>query len=843
MRKPIVWVLLGLVVLALLMLLPRPSERSGSTRSAEEVGNIREAIDETGRRGALVDEVVFTQESDVGRIAGLIERGQQQVYAQGITNITAYHRLRDSSKGDYETAYGSNTELSLNPAEFKEGLNPFRNRRIREAMNWLVDRRHVAEEIYGGMAVPRYLPMNTAFPDYARLAETARSLELKYGHNPEKARRIITEEMRVMGATRREGQWYHEGEPVTLRILIRTEDARKQVGDYISNIMSDLGFTVRRQYRTAQEASRIWIAGDPSAGQWNIYTGSWVSTAINRDVSSNLSFYYTNRGRPDPLWQAYDPAETLDNIARRLERRDYTSMEGRRELMAEGMELAMEESYRIWLVDQLSIIPHAASATLAADLAGGIAGSRMWPYTLRYKDRLGGSMTFAAPSMLTEPWNPVAGSNWLFDTMIMRALNDPPLLPDPYTGLYRPQSIEGAEVTVAGDTVTQRTLDWVELEKTERIEVPAEAWIGWNAKESRFRTVAEAHPDGLTARSRTRIRYEDGYLDGEWHDGTEMSLADLVLPWILNFARANENSPFFDPAHVPRFQVFEQYFKGWRILQRDPLVIEAYSDQVFPDAETIVAQQAMSPLPWHMLALGMMGERAGDLAFSSHKADANRVPWLSLVSGPSLEHLERHLGRARDRGYLPYASVLADMTEGENPAARRYEAIGEWYRERGHFWVGNGPFYLHSVHPVEKTVVLRRNKDFRDPADKWLDFSQPEIPEVTLDGPMMVAREQSATFTVDVTFGGDPYPAEAIKNLEYLLFDTEGELQGQGKAEFVADGRWRISLDAETVADLGDGANSLEVAVTSSRVALPAFASHAFATVPVGTRLMEVDNE
>lgn len=843
MKKPIFWGLAGLVVLALLMLLPRPSQTPQSPDAGQKAENLRKAIDESGRRGALVDEVVFTQESDVGKVTGLIERGRQQVFAQGISNITAYRRLRDSRNSDYETAYGASTELTLNPAEFKEGFNPFRSRRVREAMNWLVDRRHVAEEIYGGMAVPRYLPMNTAFPDYARLAETARSLELKYRHDPDRARRIITEEMKAMGARLRDGQWYHKGKPVTLRILIRTEDARKQVGDYVSNLMSDLGFNVRRQYRTAAEASSIWIASDPAAGQWHIYTGSWVSTAINRDVSSNLSLYYTKRGRPEPLWQAYEPSEAFDTIARRLESRDYTSMAERRQLMGKGMTLAMKESYRIWLVDQLSIVPRSANVAVAADLAGGIAGSRMWPYTLRYRDRLGASMTFAAPSILTEPWNPVAGSNWIYGQMITRALNDPPLLPDPYTGLYQPQRIQGAEVTVTEDTVAQRSEDWVELERADTIEVPADAWIGWHAGKGRFRTVADEHPDGLTARSRTRIRYEDGYLDGQWHDGTEMSLADLVLPWILSFARADDSSPFFDPSHVPRFKVFEKYFKGWRILQREPLVIEAYSDQVFPDAETIVAQQSMSPLPWHMLALGMRAERAGDLAFSSHKADTNRVPWLSLVSGPSLDTLARHLKRAKAEGYLPYAPVLGDMTEGENPAARRYRAIKEWYGEHGHFWVGNGPFYLDSVHPVEKTVVLRRNEHFPDPADKWLNYSEAKIPEVTLDGPMTVAQGQSTTFTVEVTFGGEPYPEEAIKNLEYLLYDAEGNLQSKGRAEPAGKGRWRVPLTASTLSSLGEGANSLEVAVTSSRVALPAFASHAFATVPEGTRLMETVDE
>lgn len=840
MIKRIVWLLVGLVLggIALIVVM-------GQEDTSDAADNTRDAsgVDVSDRRGALVDEVVFTKQTDVGKVAGLIERGSHQVFAQGVTNTTTFHRLQDSAKGDYETAYGSNTELTLNPAEFESGINPFSNRRIREAMNWLVNRRHVAEEIYGGMAVPRFLPMNTAFPDYARLAETARSLELKYGHNPERAREVVSEEMEKLGAERRDGKWYYNGEPVTLRILIRTEDARNQVGDYFANLMVDLGFEVRRQYRTAEEASRIWIATDPAAGEWHVYTGSWVSTAINRDVSSNLSYYYTNRGRPDPLWQAYDPDEELNSIAKRLERRDYSSLEERRDLMARGMELAMKESYRIWLVDQLSVIPRAADVSLAADLAGGIAGSRLWPYTLRYDDKVGGSMTFAAPSILTEPWNPIAGSNWLFDTMIMRALNDPVLVPDPYTGLYLPQRIDSASVTVHEDTTVKRTHDWVSLETSDEIQVPPGAWIGWDAERSDFRTVADAHPEGTTARSRTRITYEEGFLDRQWHDGTEMSLADLVLPWILMFARADEDSPFFDPAHVPRFQVFEQYFKGWRILERDPLVIEVYSDQVMPDAENIVAQQALSPQAWHTLALGMMAEEAGDLAFSSNKADAERIDWLSLVSGPSLDVLKRHLGRARDREYLPYASVLGDMIESEDEIASRYQALADWYEQYNHFWVGDGPFYLDSVHPVEKTVVLRRNEDFPDPATKWLDFSEPEIPELALNGPMMVRDGESARFSLDITFGGEPYPREAIQGVEFLLFGGDGTMQKKGKATYVDEGRWQVELSASTLDSLGDGANSLELAVTSSRVALPAFASHAFATVPEGTTVMEAADE
>jgi peptide/nickel transport system substrate-binding protein len=169
---------------------------------------------------------------------------------------------------------------------------------IREALNWLIDRRHVAEEIYGGLAVPRYLPLSTAFPDYARLADVARALELRYQHDPERAERVIAEEMEELGAERVNGRWVYEGQPVRISILIRTDDARQRVGDYLANLLEDLGFAVERMYRTAEEASRIWIATDPQAGQWHIYTGAWIATVINRDEATQFSYYYTRAAGP-----------------------------------------------------------------------------------------------------------------------------------------------------------------------------------------------------------------------------------------------------------------------------------------------------------------------------------------------------------------------------------------------------------------------------------------------------------------------------------------------------------------------------------------------------------------
>ena len=808
-----------------------------------EVGGAAFAVPEelAARQGALVDQVVFTQESDMGKVSGLIEGGAHQVFAQGITSASVFHRMRDSADIATDLSYGSSVELSLNPVgpEFANGeLNPFHVAAVREALNRLINRRHIAEEIYGGLAVPRFLPVNTAFPDYARLADVARALELKYQHDPEAAKATIHREMEGLGARLQHGRWHYEGRPVRLIVLIRTEDERRRVGDYLANLLEDVGFVVDRLYRTAEEASRIWIGGDPAAGQWHIYTGGWISTSIQRDVAADLSYYYTPRGRAEALWQAYEPEPEFDEITERLQRRDYQTWDERQQLMARGLELAMKDSVRVWIVDQLNAWPRSSGVELAADLAGGTAGSALWPYTLRYRDHVGGNMVIAAPSLLTEPWNPVAGSAWIFDRMIINALEDIELMPDPFTGLFWPQRIESAEVTVQEDVPVSRTHDWLSLDTAPEIRVPGDAWIDWDHNAGRFLTVDEVHPDDPpTARTRIRVRYADDYLERHWHDGSGISLADIVLPWILNFERADEDSRLYDAAHVPNFEVFRRHFRGWRIVSREPLIIEIYSDQIFPDAESIVAARTPTALPWHTLALGIRAESRGALAFSSNKADRMRVNWLNLVGGPSLRILERHLEAAKDERYMPYPNTLGDlMHDGE--VDERYRALSDWYGDRGHFWIGDGPFYLHSVHAVERSLVLRRFEDFPDRSDKWLRFTHAEIPELSLDGPLVVEHDESAEFRLEITFEGEPYPADNIEAVRFLLFDGVGELAQRGEAEPTEiSGVWTIRLSPQQLSALGVGANSLELAVTTHRVALPSFASHAFATVPrVGGR-------
>ncbi len=796
------------------------------------------------RHGALLDEIVFTREKARGQITELVASGSHQLAAQGISDVTTFRRIRDSARLAYDTSYGSSSELTLNVAgpEFSDGtLNPFHARAFREALNWLVDRRHIAEEIYGGLAVPRYVALNTAFPDSARLAATVRRLEVEYGHNPARARAVMERELIRMGARRIGGIWHQDGTPLTIRVLIRIEDQRRLVGDYIADLLQDFGLHVERLYRSADEASRVWLAGDPFAGQWHVYTGGWVAPQINRDLAAIFNFYYTPRGRPGGLWQAYHPAPELDDISDRLARRQYSSWEERQAMMSRALQLSMQDAAHIWLVDQVSAWVRSPDVSLAVDLAGGVVSSALWPFTLRYNSRTGGRMKIAMPGLLGEPYNPIAGTNWTFDLMVIDALQDVPVLPDPYTGLQLPQQVTSAQVTVLRDQVVRQTHDWVSLEHADEIQVPADTWVDWDVEHGRWVTAAERHPDGLTSGARVRIHYARDFLQRRWHDGSRRSLADLVIGWILTHERASPESPLFDASLVPAFELFRKSYDGFRIASRDPLVLEVYGGPVFPDAEVLAGSRmpglrgtsgiANISAPWHTLALAIRAESQGELALSSTKADLQRIEWTNLVDGPSVQILRRHLDQARASNYLPFSRALEPFVEpGEVQA--RYAALDRWYAERGHFWVGDGPYYLHAVHAVEGSVVVRASPYYREPANKWLRFDTPRIPAVDIDGPMITPLGEPAVFDIDVRFDAKPYPDSDIEQVQYLLFDGNGELAASGSATAVGAGRWQVALEAARLDALGVGGNRLDVAVIARPVALPTFASHEFAIVP-----------
>jgi len=789
------------------------------------------------RTGAWVDQLVFTEQNDAQAAVKQLQADDIDVYAYTVADPQIFETVTADPNLSYTSSVGSFNEISANPVPtFIDGrINPFGVAKFREAMNMLIDRSYISKEIFGGLAIPMYTTLNPVMPDYARYVDVVKGIEAKYAYNPDAAKAAIEEVMTGMGATMgADNKWQFNGAPVTLIGIIRTEDKRRLIGDYVSSQLESVGFTVDRQYKTRSEASPIWNQSDPNEGQWHFYTGGWIATVISRDDATNFGYYYTNRGSGSPLWQNYKPTEAFDAVSQKLWINEFKTMDERAALFAEALPLSLEDSVRIWLVVQQSFAPQKANMQVAYDLAGGVAGSQLMPYTIRFKDVEGGTMRIAQPGVLVEPWNPLAGSNWIYDQTPIRATGDNGVVADPYTGLYWPMRIESAACTIKTGLPVAKTLDWVTVDFADKIEVPATAWADWDATTQTFIEAGKMTTPTLETNTKCTVTYpKDLWTTVKWQDGSPISMADFVMRMILQFDPGKPESPVYDEAYANTTTApWLSHFRGVTVDSTDPLVITTYDDIVYLDAEWLVTSwfpyYGFGPGAWHNLEIGLTAEEAGKLAFSTDKAGANNVEWTSYIAGPSLEILKGELDAAAAKGSIVYTPTLSAYLTPEEIASR-YANLTEWYKMQGHFWLGTGPFWLDKAFPVEKTLSLRRFEDYPDLASRWSGFGTPKLAVVEVGGPATVkVGAADAAFDVMVTFEGEPYPSNEIASVKYLVFDATGTVVGKGDATLAEEGKYTITLPTEITSALTAGSSKLEAVVTSNLVAIPSIGDYEF---------------
>jgi peptide/nickel transport system substrate-binding protein len=549
------------------------------------------------------------------------------------------------------------------------------------------------------------------------------------------------------------------GDPVTIKILIRNNDLRLEIGDYVGNQLEDLGFTVTRQYGTGSQLAPIW-QGDPDLGLWNVYTAAWINTAVPRDEGSNFGFFFTPLGGGGPLWDAYTPTDEFLGNATLLWNNDFSTMGEREDLFEIALPQSMEDSVRVFVDDRASYSPLRRNLAVAADAYGGIEGSMLWGHTIHFKDGsnvpivpnwdggANGTLTarLALEDLLVDPWNPVGGSNWAFDQFPIRGTCDSGFEYDTRDGLAWPHVAEKAEVVhQAGLPIgqTNTSLPWLTVTTSPgAIAVPTTAWADFDTATGQF----TAAGPGVTAKTKTVVYYPTGTIGRPLHDGSTLDEADFLVYAAMHFDRAKVGSPIYDVSYVPQFDAFMDHFKGVEFnfapgLGYD-LIVTTYDDFYALDAELIargnqwypqgsaVGGSNLGPWIWHTLALGILAESDLESAFSRPKATANTIEWMSFISGPSLvgggttkglvEYLDDVLDIGDPKyGYIPYANVTGSyITSGE--ALARYQNLKWWYGNYSHLWVSSGPYFLYDLDTTAKLMELNAFENYQDDGDLFL---------------------------------------------------------------------------------------------------------------------------
>ena len=115
-----------------------------------------------------------------------IQRDEMDMYIFNLKTDAAQALRGDDSIELYE-APASTISLILNPAPAPEGqLNPFSLPEVRRAVQHLVNREFIAQEIYKGLARPMETHVNPFDFDYTVVAEMLARQDLSY--DPERAR-------------------------------------------------------------------------------------------------------------------------------------------------------------------------------------------------------------------------------------------------------------------------------------------------------------------------------------------------------------------------------------------------------------------------------------------------------------------------------------------------------------------------------------------------------------------------------------------------------------------------------------------------------------------------------
>jgi len=224
-------------------------------------------------------------------------------------------------------------------------------------------------------------------------------VEAFHACDPISAETIITAEMERLGASMVQGIWHYAGAPVEITVVsvsrvdrrdLRRMDERRHVGEYVVELLNEIGFRTVSKQRAQRVVDAYWLRPHPRQGRMHIYTSRWDTAHVARDQGNTFALFYTDMGFRIPLWQAYAPEPDFYSLAERLDRLGFGSMEERADLFEQALWLSMQDSARVWLVDCLGFSPFRHDLRMADFVAGSLAECHLWPLTLHVHDGLPG---------------------------------------------------------------------------------------------------------------------------------------------------------------------------------------------------------------------------------------------------------------------------------------------------------------------------------------------------------------------------------------------------------------------------------------------------------------------
>jgi len=319
-------------------------------------------------RGSYIDTIRFIHREDENLALEEVRSGSLDAYYFRMPLEAAADAAQDSKLKVYDRSAGS-MGLLVNPAPSGDAskINPFEFRQVRSALNYLIDREFIVNEILRGYGSPLADPFGIYSPEYLNVIDIVESFGFR--HNPAAADRLISESLTSAGASKdSNGKWEYKGSPVTVRILIRQDDApRKSMGEELASQLEKTGFAVVKEYGDLNKANSVVYGSDPQELQWHLYTEGFAGTSVfvkyNPVVPAQMFGPWFGRmpGNQNPEFWNYQNA-TLDQITQSILYFNFTSEQERNELVRQAVKMGIQESVRIFVAQKTD--PFVASSKI-----------------------------------------------------------------------------------------------------------------------------------------------------------------------------------------------------------------------------------------------------------------------------------------------------------------------------------------------------------------------------------------------------------------------------------------------------------------------------------------------
>ena len=748
-----------------------------------------------GDRNTFFDSVKFIQYLDENTALEEVRNGNLDAYYFTISP----DRLENNQGRDGLQVFdstGGSYSILVNPSE-SEKFNPFSEKEVRFALNYLVDRKLIVNELMGGYGSPIVSYYSPSDPEFLTVVEELEAFDFKY--NPSFANEIISRVLNEKGAVKNDGKWEMDGIPIEITIFIRSDDpVRKSIGEILSVELENVGFTVKKDFGDLNKAFVVVYGSNPSDQKWSLYTEGWGRSAFVKYDSVGLgqmySPWFSNMpGFNDPSYWNYEN-EKLDTLTQKIYTGDFETSIQRTELIQDAVVEGVNESVRIFLASKIDqYVVNEKVRGVVNDFGAGVP-SRFTPINAQSDDD---ELVIGVKQIYQGAWNPIMGLTDSYSRHIWGIISDPATFKHPFTGETFPVRAEWAVDTNGPN---------------EKINIPKEAKI-WNPELQKWENV------GNNSQATSKVTFDFKF--SNWHNGEKMDLNDILhsLYFTIEWGtQTDESDKTFDTEFTPRAAQSIQTIKGINLI--DENTIEMYVDYWHFDKGEIAEWAVLwSVVPWEITSAMEKAVMDGKVSFSRSGATNKNVNWLSLIIPNDANIIKNNLQEFKEINYIPNSLREENLTS--DYYQKRYDASIKWIQNNQHAVISNGPFYLESYSPESRTIKVSAFEDNTYPFKKgmWNSFENADFPMIE-----KIVMKKSIHQGEEVVVRIETVNSDEIL---YFLTNSQGE-KIVSETMKINENKATINISAEESKKLGTGANNIKIFAISNSVLKPDFYESAF---------------